>query len=207
MNWCGKFRQLTCLGSGIALLAASAALAAADKPGINRVRELLQQLGGANWKPEQVEIKKISPGIGAGGVIVEARIETAFRLDKVDGEWRVVEIRLGDRQWESFELFEEAVQREKVRRTQAQLKQLAEALGAYQRARGQYVTGQQASKLLDELAPRFVTATELVDWWGAELRYHGTTTSYRLASNGPDRRPGTKDDLIVENGELRSSTE
>lgn len=183
------------------VLLALGTLGAADKPSVLKVRELLQTLGGANWKPEQVEIKKISPGFGEGNAIVEAQIETAFRLEKPKkGDWRVAEIRLGDQQWESFELFQEAVCREKMRRTNITLQQLAATLAAYKNAHGQYVVADTIVALLDQLAPEYITLVERRDLWGEELQYRGTATTYRLSSRGPDRKPGTADDLIVESG-------
>jgi hypothetical protein len=42
-----------------------------------------------------------------------AQVETAYRVVRDKNEWRVADIRLGDRHWESFELIEEAVRRER----------------------------------------------------------------------------------------------
>ena len=69
---------------------------------VKRIRELLQHLAGADLKPAQVEIKSISPGTGSDNTVVEARVETAYRFQRESGEWKVAEIRLGDRHWESF---------------------------------------------------------------------------------------------------------
>lgn len=204
-----RFYQFYQLIGGAACLTAlliGGAWGAADKPSVLKVRELLQALGGANWKPEQIVIKKISPGAGAGGVIVEAQIETAFRLEKPKkGDWRVAEIRLGDQQWESFELFEEAVRREKLRRTNITLQQLADALNAYKSAHGQYVVADTGVALIDQLAPQYVNVAQRLDLWGEEWQYRGTATEYRLSSRGPDRLPGTADDLIVENGVTKAA--
>src|SRR5262249_13000930 len=54
--------------------------AAADDIGVRQARELIQNIAGANLTKDQVQIKNISSGVG--GVIVEAQIETAFRLTK-----------------------------------------------------------------------------------------------------------------------------
>src|SRR5262245_33368378 len=97
-------------------------LAAADALSARKAREILQNIAGANLKKDQVQIVRISSGATGNEAIVEAQIETAFRLAKTKGEWRIAEIRLGDRQWESFELFEEALRREKIRRTAILLK-------------------------------------------------------------------------------------
>jgi hypothetical protein len=78
--------------------------AAPDDINVRQARELIQNIAGANLSQDQVRIKNISGGVGGGGVIVEAQIETAFRLTKGKDGWRIAEARLGSGQWESFEL-------------------------------------------------------------------------------------------------------
>jgi hypothetical protein len=203
-----QFPKLIVCGACLLLLLTLGAWGAADKPSVAQVRALLQSLGGAEWKPEQVEIKKITPGFNNGGVIVEAQLETAFRFEKPKrGDWRIAEIRLGDRQWESLELVAEAVRREKVRRTNLTLQEMANALEAYKNARGQYVIADTAVALLDQLVPQYYGTAQRRDLWEGEWQYRGTATEYRLSSPGPDRKPGTPDDLVVENGALRATPE
>ena len=60
------------------------------------------------------------------------------------------------------------------------------------------------TELLDHLSPRYIKSLQRVDLWGKELEYQGSATSYRLISYGPDRKSGTKDDLIIENGALKT---
>ncbi len=181
--------------------------APADSISVKKARELIQNLAGANLTKDQVQIREISPGINSGEAVVEARIETSFRMTKQNGDWRIAEVRLGDRQWESFELIEEAVRREKVRRTSVMLKELADGLTAYQRDRGRFADTDRIARLLDYLSPRYIGRPHRFDLWGKQFEYRGKTTSYRLSSSGPDRKSGTKDDLIIENGVMRSTTD
>jgi hypothetical protein len=178
--------------------------AAPDDINVRQARELIQNIAGANLTQDQVRIKNISSGVGGGGVIVEAQIETAFRITKGKDGWRIAEARLGAGQWESFELIEEALRREKVRRTNDLLRQIADGLGAYKSDRGQFVESDRIAVLLDFLSPRYVKFPQRVDLWGKELEYQGSATNYRLISYGPDRKSGTKDDLVIENGALKS---
>ena len=203
-------RKLILCGAGLCLFALAGAplmirlmASAAETLSVKQARELLQHLGGANLPKDQVQIKKIEAG-AAGGAIIEAQIETAFRVQKDKSGWRIAEVRLGDRQWESFELIEEAVKREKARRTTAILNQLAEGLSAYQRERGQYVVTDEIGQLLDYLSPRYIALPSRFDLWGKPFEYRGSATSYRLASAGPDGKTGTKDDLVLENGVMKS---
>jgi hypothetical protein len=189
-------------------LLACAALLLAQSGGTlsaGRARDLIRRLGGAELEKDRVRIKSVTPGTG-GGAIVEAQIDATFRVTREGDEWRVKEMRLGDRQWESIELIAEAIEREKARRTTALLEQVAAALESYRRARGHYVVAEDAGVLVDHLSPNHLRTPVRFDLWGASLIYRGTASNYRLASAGPDRKPETNDDLVVENGKLRGAS-
>lgn len=175
-----------------------ATILAAEKIGVREVRALLQHLGGAELKPEQVQIRKISSGL-AGDVIVEAQIETAWRLVREKGDWRVAEVRLGDRHWESLELVEEAVRREKIRRTGLLLEELSRAVARFRRDEGQFPATDRIEQLLDAIAPRYISTPHRFDLWGRQFAYDGGT----LRSAGPDGRFGTVDDLVQRPGDQR----
>ncbi|HSE97573.1 MAG TPA: type II secretion system protein GspG [Blastocatellia bacterium] len=167
-------------------------------------REAQQAIAGALTldRPDRVRIKNISTGMG-DQAIVEATIEAAFRLVKdKDGKWKAVEVRAGDRQWESFELIHAAVTKEKILRTTADLRTLATALEAFHRERGFYVAADTGSALVDHLAPNYMVTVLRLDAWSQEFQYRGTTSGYRLSSLGPDGRPDTGDDIVIENGQL-----
>src|SRR5262245_63951012 len=173
-----KSRRLWLLVLGALPLIAGAfwLSAAADDISVRQARELIQNIAGANLTQDQVRIKNISAGVGGGGVIVEAQIETAFRLTKDKEGWRIAEARLGAGQWESFDLIEEALRREKVRRTNDLLRQIADGLGAYKSERGQFVQSDRIAVLLDFLSPRYVKFPQRVDLWGNEFEYQGSST-------------------------------
>lgn len=174
---------------------------------VARIRQLLQTVAGANLKKQQVEIKSIANGVGGDNAVVEARLETAFRFARASGAWQVAEIRLGDQQWESIELIETALRREKERRTTGLLRRVADGLEAYRREKGQFVPTDDFGVLLDHLSPRYLGDPLRFDWWGTQFVYRGTAAGYQLLSAGADRKTGTKDDLIIENGVLRAVTE
>src|ERR1041385_7097540 len=172
---------------GVGVLATATLLLAQSGGSLSpaRARVLLQHLGGTELEKDRVRIKSVKPGVGGGGVIVEAQIDAAFRVTRDHDNWRVTDIRLGDREWESIELITEAVRREKIRRTTALLQQVAEALESYRRERGNYVVTDDAGVLSDHLAPRYLREPVRFDQWGAALVYHGTTSGFRLISAGP----------------------
>jgi hypothetical protein len=152
-------------------------------------------------RPDDVRIKNISAS--GGDAIVQAQFNATFRLttDK-EGKWQAVEVRTGDRRWESIELIHTAIAKEKTLRTTAELRTVATALEAYHRDGGAYVTAETGSALMDNLAPRYLTSVIRLDAWSRELAYKGTAASYRLASLGADGKPGTGDDIVIENGRL-----
>ena len=152
-------------------------------------------------RPDDVRIKNISAS--GGDAIVQAQFNATFRLttDR-EGKWQAVEVRTGDRRWESIELIHTAIAKEKTLRTTAELRTVAAALEAYHRDGGAYVTAETGSALMDNLAPRYLTSVIRLDAWSRELAYKGTAASYRLASLGADGKPGTGDDIVIENGRL-----
>ncbi|MFP5263485.1 MAG: type II secretion system protein GspG [Blastocatellia bacterium] len=153
-------------------------------------------------KPDAVRIKNISPGMG-GEAIVEAQFDASFRFTQgKDGNWNAVEVRTGDRKWESLELIQTAVRKEKELRTTADMRTLVTALEAFRRERGFYVEADTNSALVDNLSPRYLSAIIRLDAWSHEFEYKGSATGYRLASLGPDGKPRTGDEIVIENGQL-----
>jgi hypothetical protein len=176
-------------------------VAYARELGAREAREKVAQALGFD-KSDNVHIKSISRGPG-NEAIVEAEFDATFRfnLDK-DGKWQPVEVRAGDRKWESIELIQTALRKERALRTGADLRTLGTALEAYRRDNGSYVEGETGSALIDRLAPRYLSSIIRLDAWSHEFGYKGTATSYRLTSLGADGKPGTDDDIVFENGRL-----
>jgi len=169
--------------------------------GAREAREKIAQALGFD-KSDNVHIKNISRGMG-GEAIVEAQFDAAFRFtaDK-EGKWQAVDVRAGDRKWESIELIQTALRKEKALRTSAELRAIATALEAYRRDKGSYVQAETGSALIDHLAPSYLSSIVRLDAWSRELNYKGSATSYRLSSLGPDGKADTDDDIVFENGRL-----
>ena len=169
--------------------------------GAREAREKIAQALGFD-KPNNVHIKNISRGMG-NEAIVEAQFDAAFRFtpDK-EGKWQAVDVRAGDRKWESIELIQTALRKEKALRTGAELRAIATALEAYRRDKGSYVQAETGSALIDHLAPSYLSSIIRLDAWSRELNYKGSSNSYRLSSLGPDGKADTDDDIVFENGRL-----
>jgi hypothetical protein len=174
--------------------------AIARELGAREARELIARSLGLD-KADNVHVKNISRT--GSEAIVEAQFEAAFRFtsDK-DGKWQAVEVRTGDRTWESIELIRTAIQKEKTLRTSADLRTLATALEAYRRDNGSYVEAGNCSALIDNLSPKYLGSVIRLDAWSHEFAYKGAAGAYRLVSLGPDGKPGTGDDIVFENGRL-----
>jgi type II secretion system (T2SS) protein G len=186
------------------IVAASSFIGAAGlarELGAREAREKIAQALGLD-KPDKIHIKNISRGMG-DDAIVEAQFEAAFRFTADNqGKWQAVEVRAGDRRWESIELIHTALRKEKALRTGADLRTIATALEAYRRDRGSYVQADSGSTLIDNLAPRYLSSIIRLDAWSHELNYNGSGDAYRLMSMGPDGKPGTDDDIVFENGRM-----
>ena len=174
--------------------------------GAREARQKIAQAVGLD-KPDNVHIKAISAGMG-GEAVVEAQFDAAFRFtqDK-QGNWNPVEVRTGDRRWESLELILTAVRKEKTLRTAADLRTVVTALEAFHRERGFYVAADTGAALVDNLAPRFLGSIIRLDAWSHEFQYNGTAERYRLMSLGPDGKPDTDDDIVFENGRMVKGTD
>jgi hypothetical protein len=176
-------------------------VAFARELGAREAREKIARTLGLD-KPDKVHIKNISRGMG-GEAIVEAQFEAAFRFaEDKEGNWQAVEVRTGDRNWESIELIQTALRKEKALRTGADLRTIASALEAYRRESGSYVQADSGSVLIDHLAPRYLNSIIRLDAWSRELSYKGTAGGYRLFSLGPDGKLDTDDDIVFENGRM-----
>ena len=180
----------------IATVALVKAGATADELDLKTARSLLQTILGSDLKKEQVQVKTIKSG--SDSAMVEAQVETAFRFVREGKGWKIAEVRLGDKHWESLELVEEALRREKARRTQALLDQIASRIESYRGAHGGYVDADNFDKLLDKLSPQFLNPIVRFDHWGEPLNYEGTQSRFKLTSAGPDGKSGTGDDIVVE---------
>ncbi|HZG50545.1 MAG TPA: type II secretion system protein GspG [Pyrinomonadaceae bacterium] len=107
------------------------ALAVAAEKAIKKdeARKLIAAASLLELNKEAVTIKEISPpGMGA---TVLAGVKLGFRFVRDEaGAWRVVEVRTGDRQWESFDLLARALDAERIAHARAELDAFAAALAA-----------------------------------------------------------------------------
>jgi hypothetical protein len=166
---------------------------------VNRssAQKLLVSLPAGILEKEDVEILSVSQ-TGGRDAIIETSVRTAFKIEKVKGEWVVREIRVGNSQWERLEDLEAALDRVKAERTRSALEEIAVALDRYREKNGHLPEFRDYVSLSDQLHPGYLGSAVRLDAW---LRPLGASRqddrTVRLISAGADARFDTPDDIVV----------
>jgi hypothetical protein len=144
---------------------------------------------------EDVDVVKVSQTSGSEA-IVETRLKTAFRLERVrGGEWEVREVRLGHGQWEKVENLERTLEMVRIEETQKLLDQVAASVQAYKKANGALPKFSDYISLSDILSPKYMTPLIRLDAWRRPLGAERQRNAVIIWSVGPDGQPGTDDDI------------
>jgi hypothetical protein len=166
-----------------------------------QARHLIARMNGSNLPPENIHIRSIDVGPGGRDAVVEALVQTGFKLTREGGQWSVTHVRTGDRQWESLELVVAAVRTEKVRRTAVDLAEMGRAAAAYHRTHDSYPQVRDFAALVDSLLPGYLHRIIREDYWNRSYIYEPQPGGFRLLSVGPDGRRGSDDDIVIEIGQ------
>jgi hypothetical protein len=141
-------------------------------------------------------IKQLSP-MGSSAV-AEVEVAAAFQLSKdARGKWRVTSVEVGGETASELDSLWRSVNTRKATRAREDLAEMREALEAFRRERGFYVVGEDAVVLYDHLSPHYAKRIIRLDPWHNPYRYAGSTAAYTLASDGPDGKRGTADDVTL----------
>jgi hypothetical protein len=141
-------------------------------------------------------VKALTPM--ASSVVAEVVVAATFNLSRdVRNRWRVTEASVGGESTGDLAAFWLAADARKAERARADLAALSEALEAFRRERGFYVVARDSVVLSDHLNPRYAKRVVRLDPWRNPYRYEGTAASYTLASDGPDGKQGTPDDVTL----------
>jgi hypothetical protein len=141
-------------------------------------------------------IKQLS--LMGSSAVAEVEVAADFILSKdARGKWRVTDVEVGGETVGDFETLWRSVNTRKAARAREDLAEMREALEAFRSERGFYVVGEDSSVLLDHLSPRYAKRIIRLDPWHNPYRYAGSTTAYTLASDGPDGKRGTADDVTL----------
>ena len=137
-----RARKTLTLAATCAALACLLAPAAAAKLGKGDARKLIAALSVFELNSGAVTIKEIRSTETEATVL--ASVRTAFRFTRgEDGRWRADEMRVGDRQWEDFDLLPAAAGPERIAQARAALNALAAELD--ERARAAKRAGKDAA--------------------------------------------------------------
>lgn len=143
-----------------------------------------------------LKIKQLSAM--SSSAVAEVVVNATFRLSKdARGRWAVSEVVFGDEAVGQLDSLWQSVNARKAALARAQLSTLRDALEAFRAERGFYVVAKDSVVLLDQLNPRYLKRVIRIDPWRNPYRYEGTTASYTLASDGPDGKPDTADDVTL----------
>ncbi|MGI9106038.1 MAG: type II secretion system protein GspG [Pyrinomonadaceae bacterium] len=96
----------------------------------DEARKLIAAVSLLELNKEAVTIREISPPQATAATVL-AGVKLAFRFARDgEGRWRVVEVRTGDRQWESFDLLARSLGDENISPARLELETLAAELDA-----------------------------------------------------------------------------
>ncbi|MFL6256242.1 MAG: type II secretion system protein GspG [Pyrinomonadaceae bacterium] len=141
-------------------------------------------------------IKQLS--LMGSSAVAEVEVAASFILSKdARGKWRVTSIEVGGETVSDLETLRHSIDARKATRARADLAEIREALEAFRRERGFYVVGEDSAVLLDHLSPHYAKRIIRLDPWHNPYRYTGSTAAYTLASDGPDGKRGTADDVTI----------
>lgn len=141
-------------------------------------------------------IKQLS--LMGSSAVAEVEVAANFSLSKdARGKWRVTSIEVGGETLSELETLWRSIDSRKATRAREDLAVIREALEAFRRERGFYVVGEDSVVLLDHLSPHYAKRIIRIDPWHNPYRYTGSTAAYTLASDGPDGKRGTADDVTL----------
>ena len=168
-----------------------------------RARCLVAALFGVTLPSDQVRIRDVSPfglsfGSSDASALITALVQLDFRFAREQRGWQVAAMKIGNRDWVDVRGLSAAVDELKRLAASDELSQIAQALDSFRRDRGFFVVSDKESVLIDHLSPRYLTRVIRVDPWHRPYQYEGQQTQYSLRSLGPDGKPNTGDDIVVQ---------
>jgi Type II secretion system (T2SS), protein G len=188
-----SLRSLLFLAGVFALVSAACGGRSVNK---NSARALIAGIQATSVGKDSVTVDSVTQA--GSSMVVETQVKTAFRLEKTKGEWKVKEIRIGDREWESLDVLLQALERAKAEKTRASLEAVMDAVGKYRQKYGSLPAFRDYVALSDSLYPAFMDPLIRLDAWQHPLAaYRVGDDTVRLTSAGGDGKTGTADDIEV----------
>jgi hypothetical protein len=191
-------------GKRLSLVLLSFALSACASGRLSHddARQKIASLGRSSLIPDAIEIRRIVSQTDTQA-FAESTVTLAFQFKRDDpnGEWKVVAVRLGDRDWISLDEMLAAVNEGRRRSTRDAMQKLADGITKYRTGNGSLPSARDIVTLTDVLHPTYMTDLVREDGWGQPIIYETTgPATFRLVSAGPDGRRGSPDDVVLESG-------
>jgi hypothetical protein len=165
------------------------------KIGNNYARDVILELPQSALEKEDVQVIKVTQISGAEA-IAETQLKTAFRLEKIKGNWIIREVRLGHGQWEKVNSLAAALEAVKADETRKMLDRVADAVRKYLESTGNLPAFKDYIALSDQLSPQYLTPLIRLDSWRQPLEAERPNAeTILLRSSGPDGKFGTADDI------------
>ncbi len=162
----------------------------------NLAKGLLAEIPGQSLEKKDIEVVNVMQ-VSGSEAIAETRLKTAFRLERVRGQWVVREVRLGHGQWEKVSDLIQTLEAAKIEETREMLNRIAEGIRRYQEANGALPSFKDYIQLSDLLSPKYMTPLLRLDAWRRPFwADRSGSNSVVVRSAGPDGRYFTADDLI-----------
>lgn len=159
-----------------------------------QVQDQVRTSANARLNRESVEVTDLKQS--GDSAVAEVNLRTAVRMQKVDGEWIVREVRVGDRRWEKIDRIVDAIQASRIAETRGNCRLISEAVARYQQEVGRLPDEGTFDKVIDVLNPRFLEPVIRIDAWWNEFKYTRTGESeFEIRSAGPDGKFMTSDDI------------
>ena len=179
------------------LLVPSLFLTACGGRSINKKSAQAIIAGQGLFKDKSLDIDSVSQTT-SGQMIIQAKVPAAFRVQKVHGKWEILEVRVGNGQWEKLDDFVAALNKVKTAETQRMLEEVANGIDRYREKNGRLPDFTDFVSLTDALSPNYIPALIRLDAWRnpfAAMKL--SANSVELISGGPDGKIGTSDDIVV----------
>ena len=167
---------------------------------VRQARCLIAALFDIQLPSDSVRIKSIS-GLGiplasepSATVVSLVRFGVRFRRDR--SGWYTTSFKTGMHDWIRVEEIEKSLAALKSEQARDEMRTLASALAKFRQDRGTFVVSDKHPVLIDHLSPRYLGRVIRLDPWGNPYEYAGETDHFTLRSAGPDRKMGTRDDVV-----------
>lgn len=188
-------RARTHVWTAMAALLAAVACAPGAPPA--PTPEQVAEIAETTFPGAELAVHEVQPG--EGGVRAHAELDGAdvvLALERGDGAWTIVAVEQGERSYtiEQLQSFRASVQ---------VLGAVADALGAYHEAQGEFPPLDDLVGLRELVPDYYRGDAGFADGWGNPLHYRVQGADYTLTSAGPDGTPSTEDDIILITGRFQ----